>query len=750
MNPVDQLRSEIDALKRTIAENEAALVRLDALVRELQRDVLDRDGLIAVAEAELMQRRRQVDSLDDELQRRKHAIDTILRTRSWKLTAPLRLAGIAARRIRGMFRGAPSDGLSSFEQVFPSTEAHEDSDAIAHDTLSQSRGVAYVHRVTGRLDASKLQVRAVALYDTGLRTAQDWEGVVRAVPRYRGHYQPHLPGELGRYDAGSAPTVRLQVQLARQYGVFGFCFEIDAPSGGAAWRDGAPGRLLEDATLDIAFCFYCRPSRPPEPSGNWDAVIDAFDDSRYVRLDGRPVVLLDSAGFETRRFHSRECVEELRAKAAARGIRGLYCIAAGAPGDPAALGCDAVLELEPSDSVETLTPDLEVLSENWKGSVHSFRELAERGIGRPDLPFQGFDAVAVGWDDEAIRPDAGTSFAGSTPDVYAEWLETACRRALAKNEGLVFIDSWNGWRHGAHLEPDRRRGYAYLHATATVLRYFYCDSGTRDRIEAANARFRPSAGAAIVFHCHYEDLIAPIFDRYLSRVRNADLIVTVPNDISRGAVDEMIRRFPRIYFLVHENRGRDIRPFLFALRHLQAHGYELACKIHTKKTPNWDRGGGARWRHAVLESLLGADDSVELACRIFSREPRLGLLVPSGSTMDLSVVHVHARNTVRLDELLLRMGRTDLIGSYNALFPAGSMYWFRVAALAGLDELVLDKDEFERELGQSDGTLSHAIERLVAVYAQGRGYLMEELPGPIPPSGPVRTDIRPANPGGNL
>ena len=88
---------------------------------------------------------------------------------------------------------------------------------------------------------------------------------------------------------------------------------------------------------------------------------------------------------------------------------------------------------------------------------------------------------------------------------------------------------------------------------------------------------------------------------------------------------------------------------------------------------------------------------------------------------------VHVRNTFWLNRLLYRIQRTDLVGKYAFGFPAGSMYWFRVAALSGLDDLILQHDEFERELGQADGALHHAVERLIGLYAETRGFKMTEV-----------------------
>lgn len=95
--------------------------------------------------------------------------------------------------------------------------------------------------------------------------------------------------------------------------------------------------------------------------------------------------------------------------------------------------------------------------------------------------------------------------------------------------------------------------------------------------------------------------------------------------------------------------------------------------------------------------------------------------------MNLQDRLVHVRNTFWLNRLLYRIQRTDLVGKYAFSFPAGSMYWFRVAALSGLDDLILQHDEFERELGQADGALHHAVERLIGLYAETRGYKMTEV-----------------------
>jgi lipopolysaccharide biosynthesis protein len=222
-------------------------------------------------------------------------------------------------------------------------------------------------------------------------------------------------------------------------------------------------------------------------------------------------------------------------------------------------------------------------------------------------------------------------------------------------------------------------------------------------------------------------LIPPVLDRYVSSAEGCDLFITTRHDLSESAIEEIRRRGRNVFIQCEENRGRDIRPFLFALRRIQAFGYKLACKIHTKKAPHLAPASGEQWRQRLMEPLLGSSGSVARVVQAFSEQPDLGLLAPEGSIMDLHWINANMFNTIWLNRLLNRMNRPDLIGNYSFHFPAGSMFWFRVAALSGLDEFILAEDEFEEECGQTDGTLAHAVERLVALFAEQRGYRMRGI-----------------------
>ncbi|MGL4336180.1 MAG: glycoside hydrolase family 99-like domain-containing protein, partial [Turicibacter sp.] len=86
-------------------------------------------------------------------------------------------------------------------------------------------------------------------------------------------------------------------------------------------------------------------------------------------------------------------------------------------------------------------------------------------------PYELYRCVFPAWDNEARKPGKGHVFHGSTPKLYADWLNNACHYAKKHTENkLVFINAWNEWAEGAFLEPDRKNGYAYLDETYKVMK----------------------------------------------------------------------------------------------------------------------------------------------------------------------------------------------------------------------------------------------------------------------------------------
>ena len=142
----------------------------------------------------------------------------------------------------------------------------------------------------------------------------EWTNVTRARPQFKGHQQPHLPADLGFYDLRLPDTRRAQADLAREYGITGFCYYH-------YWFTGR--RLLErpfnevlaSGEPDFPFCLCWANERWTR---RWDGgehcvlmdqtysteddlahirwLCEAFRDPRYIRVEGRPLFLVYRAG----------------------------------------------------------------------------------------------------------------------------------------------------------------------------------------------------------------------------------------------------------------------------------------------------------------------------------------------------------------------------------------------------------------------------------------------------------------------
>jgi lipopolysaccharide biosynthesis protein len=155
------------------------------------------------------------------------------------------------------------------------------------------------------------------------------------------------------------------------------------------------------------------------------------------------------------------------------------------------------------------------------------------------------------------------------------------------------------------------------------------------------------------------------------------------------------------------NRGRDIAPKLVSFADVYSR-FEYVLHVHSKRSIHDPRLHG--WGEFLLENLVGSADIVGSIFEIFARFPNVGLVSSQhfeplrfglgwGDNFEL------AKNlAARMGVTISRAGRLD--------FPSGSMFWARTAALRPLLDLRLETDDFPPELGQLDGTLAHAIERL--------------------------------------
>ena len=315
--------------------------------------------------------------------------------------------------------------------------------------------------------------------------------MAKARPLFRGHVQPHLPADLGFYDLRVPETRAHQADLARSHGITGFIY----------WHYWFAGRhllerpfneVLQSGEPDFPFCVawanhswsdrwmggeerIMLPQTYPGPEddrAHFEYLRTAFEDPRYLQIDGRRVLFVfrgndlpDPAGF----------VETW--KGMAEEIGGLYLVSCGPfldPAQTAAQGFDAIAFIQKPFARPTVRSRMNSYLRNHhlRRGPHRFDYADFCGSNPPDdLACTAIPCVWPNWDDTPRRDRRGVVAVGSTPDKFQRQVMGAvdiARRAPGP-EQIVTIKSWNEWAEGNYLEPDQEFGTGWLEALARGL-----------------------------------------------------------------------------------------------------------------------------------------------------------------------------------------------------------------------------------------------------------------------------------------
>ncbi len=234
-----------------------------------------------------------------------------------------------------------------------------------------------------------------------------------------------------------------------------------------------------------------------------------------------------------------------------------------------------------------------------------------------------------------------------------------------------------------------------------------------------DADVEPPSSVAVVLHAFHVHLL-PELRAYLDRIPfPADLFISTDDAEKQASVGDCFSDWPSgsVTAEIVPNRGRDVAAKLvgFAAVH-DSHEYVL--HVHTKQSPHDQRLVG--WRAYLLETLLGSPETVRGVFAAFAEAPRLGMVAPQHID-ELRPWIRWSQNHDLAATLAASMG-FPLPPQAPLDFPSGSMFWARSAALRPLLDLRLSFDDFPEELGQTDGTLAHAIERLYYLACEQAGF----------------------------
>ena len=553
----------------------------------------------------------------------------------------------------------------------------------------------------------------------------EWKNVTKEKPNYAGHYQPHLPTDLGFYDLRVSETMEEQAKLAKKYGIHGFSYYYYWFAGKTLMETPLT-MMLNNKNIDMPFCLtWANENWTRRWDGKENDVLIAqkhsmedskafiwnlekyFKDARYIKVNNKPLLIIYRATIIP---DIEETAKMWREEVKKMGFEGLHLVCAQTFGikSPEPYGFDAAVEFPPHTVVSgDIKEDVYVKNPKYEGHIYDYNQVVQNAISNKEPSYTLYRGVMLSWDNTARKQNNSHIFHNFSLGKYMQWLDHCCFNLANnskhnENEKFMFINAWNEWAEGTHLEPDQKYGHGYLKATRVILEK-YKKTWTKK-----NPKPKQSNEYAIILHAHYPESITEIAD-YISNIKPCDIYVTCTNI---EAANKCLELLPDAHIELTPNRGRDILPFINILRKIHHLNYKGICKIHTKRSIY--RSDGDQLRKSALEALL-SPKSITKVKAIFSQDSLAGTITPKSLAIEHNSKNLHF-NYANIVYATKKMN----IPLSLSHFPAGSMFWFKQRALDRI--LNLSEDDFPIEDGLVDGTMPHAIERLLSITADGIGY----------------------------
>jgi hypothetical protein len=315
----------------------------------------------------------------------------------------------------------------------------------------------------------------------------EWTNVAKAEPLFAEHYQPHRPSDFGYYDLRVKETRHDQIRAAKEYGIDGFCYHYYWFSGKRLLNKPLDD-MLEDTSSDMPFCLCWA-------NENWTRRWDAAEhevllaqrylpddyvnfirsaepflrDKRYIRVNGKPLLII------YRPQHlpdAKQAAEIWRDYCLKVGIGDIQICSALTHGnkDYTQFGFDAGVEFPPHNIVPPWLNEAVAFDEPFEGLICDYKDVANQYLAE-SYPGKVYRTVLPSWDNTARRKHRSLVILNGTPQNYEYWLSSTIDRVLDAADAvdeLIFINAWNEWAEGCHLEPDVRYGHSFLEATQSA------------------------------------------------------------------------------------------------------------------------------------------------------------------------------------------------------------------------------------------------------------------------------------------
>ena len=315
----------------------------------------------------------------------------------------------------------------------------------------------------------------------------EWTNTAKAKPLFKGHYQPHIPADLGFYDL-SVPSIRReQAELAKKYGISAFCYWHYWLGKNQEIMDMPFKEVLKDKEITLPFCLAwanhdwhnvkTREIIVKQDYGgiddyktHYNSLSQAFKDDRYYKIDNKPIFVIFNP-FEIP--DTSEYISLWNKLAIEDGFNGIYFIAIVKRNEDIdkalLLGFNAVNTMKLQE-FEFHRNYLEIIYDKINHSffkrpyVYPFKKVMKYFLSDKEKEENVIPTIISGWDHTPRSGKKALVLDKCEPRIFSEHVHDTIKQIIHKKNKIAFIRAWNEWAEGNHLEPDLKYGLGFLDA----------------------------------------------------------------------------------------------------------------------------------------------------------------------------------------------------------------------------------------------------------------------------------------------
>lgn len=339
----------------------------------------------------------------------------------------------------------------------------------------------------------------------------EWTNVAKAKPLFKGHYQPHIPADLGFYDLRVPEVREQQAELAREAGIYGFCYYHYWFGGGKQELELPLNEVMKSGKPDFPFMlcwaneswhkkFWDKDGKgsskemlieqtysPEDYELHFNHVLPIFKDPRYIRIDGKPVFMI----YRPMDLPDLKVFTTLwQEKAKENGLKGIYFI--GQLQDPKWNGKKEhewlnVLRENGVDAMNTVRiteasnkdKRIKVINKIRRILLSEprrveYKKILKYLIDESDKESKIIPTIIPNWDHSPRSGVNAMVYAGCEPELVKEHVLDVLNCVKGKDEcdQIIFLKSWNEWGEGNYVEPDLKYGHGYLESIYSALKEY--------------------------------------------------------------------------------------------------------------------------------------------------------------------------------------------------------------------------------------------------------------------------------------